>query len=267
MSILDKLRDERDDLDRRKAADARREAQLRAAYEKQIRPALHDAYHYFKEFFEHLDVLNKETGVAVEMDDFGPVRSLRPGRHFVRVDKSDQIGQVICGRKVTGKDLSMRLKGRVSFEAMEARLENCGFRFERRVFHDENGEVSGGSFLVPMNFVQAVTFSADVPSSSVDVTVAHFRRFGVNRRRFRPEQVIEALFDDIGAYLLGETEALFRTELAPEARDKLQRAVQEERAQRDREVEAGRQERNHHDELRDQSRSLREFYDRFRGRT
>lgn len=266
MSLLDRLREERGEQKKRQAEDARREARLQKVYEREIRPALHDAYHYFKEFFEHLDALDAETGISLVLDDHGLVRGLRQGRHFVRVDKSDQIGNLHCGRKVTGKDLTLRVRSQPGFEAMCARLEKYGFQYEKRLFRDGEGHAAGGSLLVPMIFIQSVSFTADIPSSSVEVQVAHFGRFGIHTRRFRPDQVGEPLFDDIGAFVMGHSETLFRTHVPGVTRENLQRTLEADREQRDREIEDAKEARRHAEELRRQSHSLRKFYEKFRRR-
>lgn len=240
MSLLDDLKKEVDARSAQERMEAESVKSLHEIYHDEIRPRMHDAYHYFMEFFDYLEKIERDSGIQMELPGYDKDLNLQASPHFVRTDKSDEIGQLECGRRVTGKDLHHDIVGNRNFASQCRYLDLVGLDYKKSDWRGDDGRVIGGKLVVSMNFFQNLRFKVDPTSATVDVSMSNFRRFGSHRRRLKPEELSKETFDSIGLYILARSDTLFlaeqTVEVSAEARQKLQKKIAEDKLAKEQEL-------------------------------
>lgn len=256
MSLLDDLKKEVDARGAQERMESERVKSLHEIYQEEIRPRMHDAYHYFMEFFNYLEKIERDTGVQMELPGYDKDLNLTATPHFVRTDKSDSIGVLECGRRVTGKDLHHDIIGNRNFAAQCRYLDLIGLDYRKSDWRGDDGRTIGGKLVVSMNFFQNLRFKVDPTSATIDVSMSNFRRFGSHKRRLKPEELSKETFDSIGLYILARSDTLFlaeqTVEVSAESRAKLQKKIAEDKLAKEQELKQLRAEKAREKEQQDQ---------------
>lgn len=247
MSLLDDLKKEVDERSAMERKEAERIRSLHEIYHDEIRPRMHDAYHYFMEFFNYLEQIEADSGVQMELPGYEKDMNLRAAPHFVRTDKSDEIGSLECGRRVRGEDLHLNVIGNRKFASQTRYLDMMGLDYTKSDWCGDDGRVIGGKADVKMNFVQNLRFKVDHSTATVDVSMTNFRRFGMLRKQLKPEELSKENFDLMGLYILGRSDSVFLPEqtvqVSAESRRKLQEKLAEDKRAKEEEIEKLRAEK------------------------
>lgn len=259
MSLLDDLKKEVDERGAMERKEAERVRSLQEIYHDEIRPRVHDAYHYFKEFFDYLEEIEKDSGVQMELPGYDQDMGLHAAPHFVRTDKSDEIGQLECGRRVRGEDLHFNVVGNRKFASQIRYLDLVGLDYKKSDWCGDDGRVIGGKADVSMNFVQILRFKVDRSTATVDVSMTNFRRFGMLRKQLQPEELNKENFDLMGLYILGRSDSVFLPEqtvqVSPESRRKLQERLAADKQAKEEELLQLRAEKQKEKEAQEQQPS------------
>lgn len=216
-------------------------------YLEDIRPRMHDVYHYFMKFFEYLEQIEKESGVQMKLEGYDGKLRLEAQPYYVRIDRSDEIGQVECGRRIHGPDLHMDVIGNRKFAGQCRFLDLTGLRYEKSEWRGEDGRLIGGKVVVNMNFFQQLRFKVDRADSVVDVTMSNFRHFGSAHKRMTPDELCKETYDALGTYILGRSDTSILAhkakEVSAEARAKLQQKIAADKLAKEQELRALREEK------------------------
>lgn len=233
MSLLDDLRNEVSKHTLKRRAASEQERNLHGVYQDEIRPRMHEAYRYFIEFFDHLEKLENDAGLQMELLGYDQPIKLQAGQHYVRTDSSDKIGLIECSRRVTGDPLRMSVVGKSKAAKQCRHFDLVGLEYEARDWFGGDGRVIGAKIEVAMNFLQKLSFKVDRSTANVELMISNFRRFSVMKKRLQPEELNKENFDLIGLYILGRSDSLFVSEqtleVSADARKKLQEKLAEDK--------------------------------------
>ncbi len=238
MSLLDSMKKDVEALRNEEQAAAAAAAEKQKIYDELILPSIHTAFKWFREFFEHLEILEKENRLALELPGYGKLRELKPGDFFFKVEGKEQGGRMQCGRRVQGPPVSFRLTSKLQVDAMVEYLEATGLRFDRKTIKDRNEQPVGAFFEVTPDFTQSVVLRGDLETSSIDLVVRNFQRFGKEHLKLAHNQLDQQLLDRIGLYVLGREDRIQHSTMTDHLRREIQRKVEKEHRKQARELES-----------------------------
>lgn len=237
MSLLDSMKKDVQALRNEEQAEAARRAEKERIFEELIQPSIHKAFKWFREFFEHLEILEQENKLCMELPGYGMLRELTPGDFFFKVEGKEQGGRMQCGRRVKGKPVTFRVADNTHVDAMVQYLETTSLRFDKKTMRDRLEQPSGAFFEVTPDFTQSVVMVGDLESSSIDLVVRNFQRFGKEHMKLAHDQLDQDLLDRIGLYALGREDRITHSTMTDHLRREIQRKLEKENRQQARELE------------------------------
>ncbi len=248
MSLLDSMKKDVEALRNEEQAAAAVAAEKQKIYDELILPSIHKAFKWFREFFEHLEILEKEHRLTLDLPGFGKLRELKPGDFFFKVEGREQGGRMQCGRRVQGPPVSFRLTSKLQVDAMVEYLNTTGLRYDKKTIKDRNEQPVGSFFEVTPDFTQSVVLRGDLESSSIDLVVRNFQRFGKEHLRLAHDQLDQDLLDRIGLFVLGREDRIQHSTMSDHLRREIQRKLEKQNRQQARELEGALKMRKHEEE-------------------
>lgn len=237
MSLLDSMKKDVQALREEEQAAEARAAEKQRIFEELIQPSIHKAFKWFREFFEHLEILEQENSFSMELPGYGIMRELKPGDFFFKVEGKEQGGRMQCGRRIKGPPVSLRLTSNVQVDAMGQYLETTGLRYEKKIIRDRMEQPAGAIFEVTPDFTQAVILKGDLETSTIDLLVRNFQRLGKEHLKLAHDQLDQDLLDRIGLYVLGREDRIQHSTMTDHLRREIQRKLDKQNRQAARELE------------------------------
>lgn len=237
MGLLDDLKEQAEQI--RATGQARQSSaeQCEAYYRDQTRPALARMLEYLNELLEQIRVVKPEVIGEFRIPGYQGVLPGMQALPVVNIDSRDNIKQINVG---LGYLVSNQAFSITPIEAAnEARDFLLGARY---VFSDwpirgQDGAVNGLRFTIgELRIPASIRIQADVEGQRLQFRSYNVRGFHDEVDWLRPEDVNDDWLDRLGRYLIGNGQNPQRLELAGEQRQRLQRMVEESRAEREREL-------------------------------
>ena len=177
-------------------------------------------YRFLDEALAHLAVIKPVVAHEFRIDQLASMSGLRFEQGFVSYRRRHLAGQELLDYveafyRLTG---SQPMKLRVVPTAvghLENRLRSAGipFRYEAEV--DERKVIKAGVFTITPAVTASVRCDPDYRSQEIGVRLTNVDRFESVNLEFKPEQFVEAAFEDLVRMMLGESIAfLHRAPLA-----------------------------------------------------
>lgn len=209
-SLLSRLRQQSDAV---RAAEAPR----RSAEDilQDIDQRLWQLYRFLDEALAHLAVIRPVIAHEFRIDQLVSLSGLRFEQGFVSYRRRHLAGQELLDYveafyRLTG---SQPMKLRVvptAVGSLENRLRNAGipFRYEAEV--DERKVIRSGVFSITPAVTASLRFDPDYRGQEIGVRLTNVDRFESVNLEFKPEQFVEAAFEDLVRMMLGESNAFLR---------------------------------------------------------
>ena len=172
-------------------------------------------YRFLDEALAHLAVIKPVVAHAFRVDQLVSLSGLQFEQGFVSYRRRHLAGQELLDYveafyRLTG---SQRIRLRVPPSAvgnLENRLRNAGTPFRYEAEQDERKVIKAGVFTITPAVTASVRFDPDYRSQEIGVRLTNVDRFESVNLEFRPEQFIEAAFEDLVRMMLGESNAFLR---------------------------------------------------------
>ncbi len=255
MSLLDSMKKDVQALRDEEQAAAAIAAEKERIFDELIQPSIHKAFKWFREFFEHLEILEKENRLCIELPGYGMLRDLQADDFFFKVEGKEQGGRMQCGRRIKGKPVSMRVSTNVQADAMVQYLDTINLRYEKKTLRDRMEQPAGAFFEITPDFTQSIQMKGDMETSSIDLVVRNFQRFGKEHMKLAHDQLDQDLLDRIGLYALGREDRIVHSTMTDHLRRELQRKLEKQNREKTRELETALQKRRREEEREEQDRS------------
>lgn len=235
MGLLDDLRKEADS--RKSAAEKEQEriARLNRIYREQISPRLLEAYRYFHELATQLELLNPDVWRSYTFPGYPEAVPLRQ-RHYSARGDTDHVTKDTREAKLMFEcfretPLTFTLENPAEIAKTEAFLQEQGIVYNCHKLKGERYEVVAAQFEVTPRLGAAAQFNADIENACIQLYLLNVEDFATRRITLRPEQLTEALLDELGNYLLRRTTDFMKLEISEEARRKIQEQLAAARRQ------------------------------------
>jgi len=172
-------------------------------------------YRFLDEVLAHLAVIKPVVGHAFRIDQLLTLSGLQFEQGFVSYRRRHLAGQELLDYveafyRLTGSK-PMRLRVPPSAVGnLENRLRNAGIPFRYEAEIDERKVIKAGVFFVTPAVTASVRFDPDYRSQEIGVRLTNVDRFESVNLEFKPEQFVEAAFEDLVGMMLGESNAFLR---------------------------------------------------------
>jgi hypothetical protein len=172
-------------------------------------------YRFLDEALAHLAVIKPEVAHDFRIDQLVSFTGLRIEQGFVSYRRRHLAGQELLDYveafyRLTG---SQPMKLRVVPTAvanLENRLRGAGIPFRYEAEFDERKVIKAGVFTITPAVTASVRFEPDYRSQEIGVRLTNVDRFESVNLEFKPEQFVEAAFEDLVRMMLGESNAFLR---------------------------------------------------------
>lgn len=237
MGLLDELRKEADS--RKSAAEKEQERieRLNRVFREQISPRLLQAHRYFHELATQLELLNPDIWRTYTFPGYSEAVPLRQRSYSARGDtdhitKDTREAKLMfeCAREAP---LTFTLEHPVEIAKTENFFQEHGIVYSCHKLKGDRYEVVAAEFEVTPRFGAAAQFNADIDNACIQLYLVNIEGFTTRRITLRPEQLTEAMLDDLGNYLLHRTADFMKLEISDEARRKIQEQLAAARQQED----------------------------------
>ena len=235
MGLLDELRSE---ATQAKVIDARSQARSdrRAAEARiKIRPRMVELHRCFKEFIEHLSVINPDVVAQIEVADFGLIVSLKQEHYRFWTEQPDDPTRFTFGFTASSNARPQIKLSKVVADKLTFDLKSQNIRCSV----DQVG-VTHTTLVLQPKIPVLFEFTMDVERGVVQLCLRNNERLGTLSYAYGADEITEELMEQLGLLVLGKPnrfKAMSGGVLEEGRRDELRRAL--ERGERRRNAELG----------------------------
>lgn len=235
MGLLDDLENEA----QRRKAEADRAVEVKtereSAYRTILEPAMGKLRAYLTELVEKIKVLQPKIAIRHEIAGYGDVVAyveheyeLRDARQPSSLELTPSFAATVASSECPA--VTVEGAARVRAVANLFQRHRLGGPLAER--KDNSGEMAGAVFKAKGKIPLAANFMADAASGQLRITFTNFDDFGSVTKNVPPERVDDALFDEIGRYLMRDPNSLLREALPDDYRSQLKAKVHEQTVKR-----------------------------------
>ena len=242
MGVLDELKKEALEV-RAKVDEEKSSTVVKSEHKRrEIEPKMKALYKYFKEFADHLGVVNPDVSGDYLLEGLGTLTGLRQREYKITTDDPESVQKFtfhwVCSRD--GRH-EFKVPNPVTAEMHRETLWNMNLRFNKRDLQDGAGAVFVVDAFVPVSF----EFEADYERGLVRLKLKNLGALGVMNHMYEPERVTGELMDELAKCVLrrpNRFDELCGNTLSDTTRQRIKEQLEQERIQRDTELrgEAGK---------------------------
>lgn len=235
VGLLDDLENEA----QRRKAEADRAVEVKTeretAYRTVLEPSLHKLRAYLSELVEKLKVLQPKIAIRHNLPGYGEVVAyveheyeLREARQPSSLEVTLTFGAVVASSECP----NVQIEGAARVRAVATLFQRHRLGGPLAARNDATGEMVGATFKAKGKIPLVASFFSDTASGQLRMSFSHFDDLATAVKAIPPERVDEALFDEIGRYLMREPTDLMREVLSDDYRSQLKAKVHEQSVKR-----------------------------------
>lgn len=235
MGLLDELESE---AQRRKSNDddaAALKAAREAAYRTVLEPAMGQLFAYLTELVAKFKQLQPKIAIRHALSGYGDVVAYIEHEYDVRETRqpsSKEITLTFFATVASSECASVQVEGSARVRAIAALFQRHRLGAPLAASKDASGEIVGATFKAKGRVPLTAVFSADATTGQLRMSFTNFDDFATAVKSVAPDQVNEALYDQIGRYLMREPTELLREVLPEDYRSQLRARVHHEEVKR-----------------------------------
>ena len=235
MGLLDDLESE---AQRRKSNDedaVALKAARETAYRSVLDPAMANLFTYLKEFVAKLKELQPKIAIRHTLPGYGDVVAYVEHEYDVREVRqpsSKEITMSFFAAVASSECPSVQVEGAARARAISALFQRHRLGAPLAASKDASGEIAGATFKAKGRIPLTAVFGADAASGQLKMTFTNFDDFSTAVKTVGSDQVNEALYDQVGRYLMREPTDLMREVLSDNYRSQLRASVLHEEVKR-----------------------------------
>lgn len=238
MSLLDDLKREAEQQKAAQSADAE-EARREACYQQRLKPAMLAILHYLSELSDQLKVVDPDVRVDYTLPGFGLVRGLRQDGYVVNADSTENTRTIRLRLQcVDEREREYAVKPKSTADETRDFLENQRMRYAEWPIRDPQQGVIGLNFQLAVKVDINFIFKADPEQGAIQLLIANFTDFKVEKSVVQPERINEEWLDNLGNYLLRRRKNLYELEITDADKAAIRLRLEEAQRQREAELEA-----------------------------
>ena len=230
MGLLDELEQEAQKRGIASEEASRRKAEREALYRTRLEPALDGLHAFLAELIDKLKAVKPRTALHYRVPGYGDIAGYIEHDYVLRDEKQPSSRAVtldVSCAIATEECPSVEIEGvnRVRAIAGAFQRHRIGGMLAPR--KDANGDIVAASFRAKGRIPLAAHFHADVETAMLRMSFTNFDGFDTTVKSVAPAQVDEALYEQIGRFLVREPNTLLREDLPEAYRKQLRSKVQQ----------------------------------------
>jgi hypothetical protein len=235
VGLLDELESE---AQRRKSGDedaAAVKAARETAYRTVLDPGMAALFAYLTELVAKLKVLQPKIAIRHVLPGYGDVVAYVEHEYDLREARqpsSKEITLSFSAPVASSECPSVQVEGAARVRAISALFQRHRLGTALAANKDASAEIVSATFKAKGRIPLIAKFSADSLTGQLRMTFSNFDDLASAAKSVGPEQIGEALFDEIGRYLMREPTELMREVLPENYRTQLRARVHQEEVKR-----------------------------------
>jgi len=235
LGLLDDLESE---AQKRKSDDenaAALKAARETAYRKVLEPAMGALHAYLTELVAKIKVLQPKIAIRHALPGYGDIVAYVEHEYelaIARQPSANEITLSFFAAIASSECPTLQVDGATRVRALAALFQRYRLGAPLAPQKDASGEVSGATFKAKGRIALTASLVADAASGQLRMTFTNFDDLASAVKTVAPEQVGEALYDEIGRYLMREPTELMREVLPEDYRSQLRARVHEQEVKR-----------------------------------
>jgi hypothetical protein len=228
VGLLDELENEAQKLKSSEDDAAARKAAREVAYRTTLEPAMSALHSYLGELVAKLKLVQPKISQRYHLPGYGDVvgyieheydlaESRQPSSREIRLTFPCAVASSECP--------TVQVEGVARVRAVAASFQKNRLGAPLAPVKDATGEISGATFKAKGRIPMTAIFSADANSGQMRLSFSNFDDLNTAVRTLSPEQVNEALNQEIARYLTRESSDLMREVLPEDYRSQLRARV------------------------------------------
>ncbi len=205
------------------------------AYRKVLEPAMGNLFAYLTELVAKLKQLQPKIAIRHTLAGYGDVVAYVEHEYELREARqpsSKELTLSFFATVASSECPNVQVEGSARVRAVSALFQRHRLGAPLAAAKDASGEVSGATFKAKGRIPLTAVFFADAASGQLRMSFSNFDDFAAAVKTVAPDQVNEALYDEIGRYLMREPTELLREVLPEDYRSQLRARVQHEEVKR-----------------------------------
>lgn len=237
MGILDQLRNEATLKQESEFAAANTQQQLENQYQTRILPKMQQVYLFLKEIVEYLSYLEKAVEITDYCQRYPQMGALSQTDYKINTDgygglaDFNRIMQVNVLFNCVGRgNFSYEVEGRTRIEQEIAFLNSKNVQLKWNQFINSRG-VEAATFSITRKIPVRFRFEVDYNNSKIKLLIHNHENFNVYKKTFQPEDVNEALLDEVSRFMLRQDSDFIRLDITSQDKQRIQKKAEEEQQQ------------------------------------
>jgi hypothetical protein len=235
VGLLEEL--EREAQRRRDAGDdpARQKAEREMIYRARLEPALDALYAFLSELIAKVGALRPRNAVRYQVPGYGEIVGYIEHEYHLddrRLPSSREIVLEFASTIATDECPLVDVEGASRVKALAGSFQRHRLGGMQSVRKDASGDVVAASFRAKGRIPLSAHFRADAESGQLRIQFENLEGLGTVTKSVPAEQVGEALYDQIGRFILRDSNMLVREELPEAYRSQLRSKVQQQAIRR-----------------------------------
>ena len=253
MGLLDEL--EMQARQRRTSDDelSRRKAERESDYRNRLEPALDALHAFLSELIEKLRTLKPRTQLRYQVHGYGEIVGYIEHEYRLgdeRQTASREIALDFPCAIATDECPAIEVEGASRVRAIAGIFQRHRIGGMQAPRKDVSGEIVAATFRAKGRIPLGAHFHADAESGQLRMTFSNFDDLGIATKSVAAAQVDEALYEQIGRFLLREPNTLLREDLPEAYRKQLRSKIQQQEIKRRWETRIGERRESELAELR-----------------
>lgn len=235
MGLLDSLEQEADKRRSGEADEAQRRAERGEIYRTQLEPAVDALHDYLQRFVAQLKVVRPRVALRHPIPGYGDVIAYLDHDYelrYIKQSHSREIKLISHATVASAECPSAVVRGSGKIKTVAALFQRHRLGGMLAPEKDAGGEVVAATFKAKGRIPLGLTASADATTAQLKLAFANYDDFATVGRSVAAAHADEALFEEIGRYLLREANSLLREDLPDNVRLHLKAKVQQQEIRR-----------------------------------
>lgn len=232
MGILDQLRDEVNLKQQNEFEESGTQQQLENTYKETILPIMQKTFTFLKEVVEHLGYLEKAIEITNYSQRFPKIGLLTQQNYQISTDgyggfaDFDKLTQINVTFICAGEGSFLyKLEGRHRIEREVAFLHSKKIPFEWNQFSNQNS-TEATEFTIPRKIPVLFQFKVDIEHSKITLSINNHEDFNVYNKAFEPDEVNEALLDEVIRFMLRRDSDFIRLDINNQDKRRIQKKAE-----------------------------------------
>jgi hypothetical protein len=235
VGLLDELENEAQKRKSDEQDAAARKSAREDAYRSVLEPAMIALHAYLVELVAKLKLVQPRIAIRHSLPGYGDVVGYIEHEYELREARQPSSREITLSFPcaiASSECPSVQIEGASRVRAVAALFQRHRLGAPLAPRKDASGEVVGAAFKAKGRIPLIAKFTADTAGGQLRLSFTHFDDLGTAVKMVSPDQVGDALHEDIGRYLMREPTELMREILPEDYRNQLRARVQQQEIKR-----------------------------------